>query len=841
MGNGHACLGLTAIASLLQWSLEQEANFVFWSIGLRHEPFRKLSEWQASSRPIRQSSRVEFKGWYEGVIPYRLKGCKHSHRIYFALVIKAKMLAGTPRVGIEKVWRTVRWAESFPDESLAMDTVDLTPTFAIRKIAMLFDRRKFAECAALVTRLNGITITAILTEIPVEMLHNALPASLPILEALYEKVYRNSESDFPTGQLMTDQLVKRLVTLFAWQHQAESSNDARQMSAAQMISCRTIIRIVLSVEPDFRSVVRQRKRAIDRCVRNMGRHGLVDSSGGKLMTLHDALKVELEKVVILYRCALQKLDSHHVTASLTSGPAPKEASHQRMMQVCRADVQDRIIKNKTLFNLVEPAVSGQYLRKLITILEKRIDYDKVLLFHDTELRKMSEGGTQTEASLATALRHFSHGYGTILSLISQVSGSDGGSGTHSTMEDLGSSGDEDLDDILPVSSSLSITEKMKAISLNGIIPMNSWGRSQLISVTASRAAAALARNGGTTGDMEGEVSRRNDFSHKPSVLDVHRNGFLTAESYCSLEGPANVQQTISGPLFPMGMDADAGPSSSPPQSNHQVMLLEQEVTSLKTELAQARETIRKLQAQEKELRTRLADHIHSRFTSHPTQALENLSLGTLRPTSLVRAYDDLYREGRVDSLDALDTLPELTGLDILKMKILFSVIVLAFRCVHHHLHELRMKLRQLLCLPVPSMRPSHSDGLGDPHVIPDMVSAQMEDHISKYLTHTVDRHDVEPLVNEVCQNIYATLYDYPGLQTCDGLVEYARTAVRLAWGLSVQVPPYTISYDAQKFLPQNHDRFHTSDSDSEDIKSFLWPMLVDGHTGLCVTRGVVIT
>ena len=104
---------------------------------------------------------------------------------------------------------------------------------------------------------------------------------------------------------------------------------------------------------------------------------------------------------------------------------------------------------------------------------------QVLLFHDTELRKMSEGGTQTEASLATALRHFSHGYGTILSLISQVSGSDGGSGTHSTMEDLGSSGDEDLDDILPVSSSLSITEKMKVISLNGIIPMNSRRTSDL--------------------------------------------------------------------------------------------------------------------------------------------------------------------------------------------------------------------------------------------------------------------------------------------------------------------------------------------------------------------------
>lgn len=296
----------------------------------------------------------------------------------------------------------------------------------------------------------------------------------------------------------------------------------------------------------------------------------------------------------------------------------------------------------------------------------------------------------------------------------------------------------------------------------------------------------------------------------------------------------------------MGMDAISttsnGFSQHSSQHIHQVALLEQEVASLRTELAQTRNTIRKLQAQEKELRNRLADQIHTRFTSRPTQAVEDLSLGAVRPTSLVRAYDDLYREGRVDSLDALDALPELSGLDILKMKILFSVIVLAFRCVHQHLHELRMKLRHLLCLPVPpTLIAPMSETLAVSPLNADGISAQMEDHISKYLTHTVDSYDVEPLVNEVCQNIYATLYDYPGLQTCEGLVEYARTAVRLAWGLSVQVPPYTISYDARIYQPQNHDRFHTSDSDSEEIKSFLWPMLVDGHTGLCVTRGVVIT
>ncbi|GFN80427.1 beta-1,3-glucosyltransferase beta3glc-t beta-3-glycosyltransferase [Plakobranchus ocellatus] len=447
---------------------------------------------------------------------------------------------------------------------------------------------------------------------------------------------------------------------------------------------------------------------------------------------------------------------------------------------------------------------------------------------------MSESGApQTEAALASTLRHFSHGYGTILSLISQVTGE--GS---SALDVQASSGDEDQDedddDILPMSSSLSITERMRIISLNGILPVNGWGRSQLISVTGP-GPTTRSRNGVGNGGMERDSGRRGD-----SDYEIHNNGetFITSEQRIDRN---HVKQTISSPYIPIGMDAIVG-TSDPPPPNQQVVLLEQEVASLKTELAQARDTIRKLQAQEKHLRDRLADQIHTRFTSRPTQALEDLSLGTLRPTSLVRAYDDLYREGRVDSLDALDALPELMGMDILKMKILFSVIVLAFRCVQQHLHELRVRLRHLLCLPVPSvLKLPHPDTHAVSQFEPDPISAQMEDHISKYLTQTVERHDVEPIVNEVCQNIYATLYDYPGLQTCEGLVQYARTAVRLAWGLSVQVPPYTISYDARSFVPQNHDRFHTSDSDSDEIKSFLWPMLVDGQTGLCVTRGVVIT
>ena len=56
---------------------------------------------------------------------------------------------------------------------------------------------------------------------------------------------------------------------------------------------------------------------------------------------------------------------------------------------------------------------------------------------------------------------------------------------------------------------------------------------------------------------------------------------------------------------------------------------------------------------------------------------EDIALGTQRPTELVRRYGDLYLDGRVDALDALDRLDPLRDLDVLKMKILFSVIVVS--------------------------------------------------------------------------------------------------------------------------------------------------------------------
>ena len=57
------------------------------------------------------------------------------------------------------------------------------------------------------------------------------------------------------------------------------------------------------------------------------------------------------------------------------------------------------------------------------------------------------------------------------------------------------------------------------------------------------------------------------------------------------------------------------------------------------------------------------------------EQFEDAALGSQRPTELIRRYGELYLDSRVEALDALDGLAPLKGLDVLKLKILFSVIV----------------------------------------------------------------------------------------------------------------------------------------------------------------------
>ncbi|CAL1291997.1 unnamed protein product [Larinioides sclopetarius] len=109
------------------------------------------------------------------------------------------------------------------------------------------------------------------------------------------------------------------------------------------------------------------------------------------------------------------------------------------------------------------------------------------------------------------------------------------------------------------------------------------------------------------------------------------------------------------------------------------------------------------------------------------------------------------------------------------------------------------------------------------------------------MKNSVDRFDLRKNLEEVLSQIWATLYDYPSLKTCEGLKHYVKDCVRLAWSLSNQSPPFMIEYEGRVFRKDLHVRFHSSNQESDHIKTYLWPTLLEGRNGPCVHKGVVIT
>ncbi|XP_069140413.1 uncharacterized protein [Argopecten irradians] len=713
-----------------------------------------------------------------------------------------------PRQRVQKIWRNVRWATGFPDETVHVESNDITPHVALRKVALLFETKKYEECATLIRKMNYITLGSILAEVPLEVLYDSMPYSLTILEALYVKLYDTSNDDFPKDQLCLDQLLKRMVVCFA--KLSQNPTKAEKYDIKYYPSCRNILRIVLSVEPQVKRQMRQKRRALDKCLKHLGQHGLVDCSNGNLMQLHDAMKLQLEQIVSNYRSALVTLDElslvtskHPASRSVTFGKAPSSASHQRLMQVTRTDVQSRIIKNRTVYDIMEPTLTNQCLKKLMTILEKRIEYDKLALFHDTELRKLCEGLPE-EMSMCMTLRLFAKGYGVVCQLLKEVSDEDDGI----TEDEGGQSTDDELLSPIPH------MDRIKTLpgQLNGFHNYRGSGGS------TSRLRNGTGRK--NTGLRPSIIS--GPFPVKPDLNGI-RNGHANLV-------PHSLQYTV----IPV-LNGDTNHTSSnsdhvvingnhePDRHKLEIERLEREVDHLRIELQNSTGLIERLQERERELTTKLA-------SATPVSNGETAN-GFAQSHEWIGHYAALYSHGRIDALHMLNRLEQLDNLTALKDKIIFSIIVLAFRATQQSVHEMRGKLRHLLNLPHPDIRSN----------APNPVQQQMDRQIGQYLSATADRFDLSDVVKEVCTQIYATLFDYPCLKECDGLRDYVTSCVRVAWGLAVQNPPYFLAYDSRRFNPNIHTRVDTCDNQNQDIFSFVWPALTEGYGGPVVHKAMVVT
>jgi len=257
--------------------------------------------------------------------------------------------------------------------------------------------------------------------------------------------------------------------------------------------------------------------------------------------------------------------------------------------------------------------------------------------------------------------------------------------------------------------------------------------------------------------------------------------------------------------------------------------LKADVTRLTAELNKAKQMVTSMKEKEESLKDLL---VAEKKKKKETVVFKTNTLSSIdkRPAALVRKYGELYAQTRLDTLESLDKLKDLDNHDDLKSKLLFSVIVLSFRSVSSTVETKRDQVRRILQLP-----PSNTSD-NEPS-----AAREMETAITAYLRRATDTFDLSKNVEEVCTQIWATLYDYPGLKSCDGLIKYIKECVRTAWGLNTQTPAYVIEYETRKYQTDLHVRFHSSNTSSDTINTYLWPALLEGANGPCVQKGVVIT
>lgn len=96
--------------------------------------------------------------------------------------------------------------------------------------------------------------------------------------------------------------------------------------------------MIITADPKMIKWLERRRRALEKAVEGMGQHGHVGTAEESLLPLHDALKLDFQRVVDAYKGAVQKLEelslaNRNQRKHFTCGPAPIQASHQRQLSL----------------------------------------------------------------------------------------------------------------------------------------------------------------------------------------------------------------------------------------------------------------------------------------------------------------------------------------------------------------------------------------------------------------------------------------------------------------------------------------------------------------------------
>lgn len=208
----------------------------------------------------------------------------------------------------------------------------------------------------------------------------------------------------PKPEVSAEPIMWNLVKLFGNAH--ESGLRQRCTKLAQAITV---------WQPELRESLKVKRTSIDTAVQSLGVHGLTADSSGNLISLHVAMKTELQRHIDTYKMALHKLEE---LSAVTVTQDPAQSSHQRLLAISHSDIQQRLIDNKTLLTVLEKPALKQ-LPQLIENLQQRVQNDKDVLFNVGEIKRIDPTLNIEERPAAGLLMNFSRGCDAVLGLIGQ--------------------------------------------------------------------------------------------------------------------------------------------------------------------------------------------------------------------------------------------------------------------------------------------------------------------------------------------------------------------------------------------------------------------------------------
>lgn len=203
--------------------------------------------------------------------------------------------------------------------------------------------------------------------------------------------------------LPVEQIIWHLVKLFGF--------SAQETGIRQR--CTKLVQALGIWQPDIRDVLLDKRKMHDLAVQGLGIHGLRSDPSGALAPLHGVLKTELQRHVDVYKTVLHKIEE---LSLVTMNPDVAHSSHQRLLSISQANIQQRLIDNKTLLTSLDKSELKQ-LSELVQSLNERVQNDKKILFCVGEIRRIDANLVNNNQSAAQLLMNFSLGCEIVLCIM----------------------------------------------------------------------------------------------------------------------------------------------------------------------------------------------------------------------------------------------------------------------------------------------------------------------------------------------------------------------------------------------------------------------------------------